>query len=171
MLRSLAGLRSCRSFAPVAVPREMISGIIEASRWAGSARNSQPWRFVAVTGTQTCETLSRLGGYAQHLARAPAVLVVIEPRTGGRDTQFDMGRVSQNIALAAAAFGLGSCVASFYPEANAVTAASIVGCDSGWLAQHAIAIGWPVSPQIPGRSAIPVGRLSVSDLLRWCDRP
>lgn len=171
VLRALAQSRSCRAFGPDAVPRDVVTRIIEASRWAGSARNSQPWRFAAVTGARTREALSRLGAYAQHLAGAPLVLVTLEPSPGGRDTPFDMGRVTQNITLAAGAFGLGSCVATFYPEENAAAAASITGFGSGWAARHAIAIGWPARPQFPGRPAIPAGRLPAGELLRWCDGP
>lgn len=163
----LRGSRSCRSFSPDPVPRELVERIVEAARWAGSARNAQPWRFAAVTGTSARESLSRLGAYAQHLAGAPLVLVLGEPSPGGRDTQFDLGRVTQNLTLAASDAGLGSCVATFYPSANAVTAATIAGFGSGWIARHALALGWPAPSSVTGRSAIPGGRLPVSELLLW----
>ena len=153
------------------MPRELVEQIIEASRWAGSARNAQPWRFAAVTGPRTREALSRLGAYAQHLAGAPVVLVLAEPVPGGRDTQFDLGRVTQNITLAAQSLGLGSCLATFYPSENAEAAASIAGFGPGWAARHALAVGWPAPAEVTGRPAIPGGRLPVSELLRWHDGP
>lgn len=173
VLRALAAARSCRSFAPDPVDRELVERIVGASRWAGSARNAQPWRFAAVTGAPARGRLSRLGSYAQHLAGAPVVLVLGEPVPGSRDTQFDLGRVTQNITLAAAELGLGSCVATFYPESNAASAAAVAGFGPGWLARHALALGWPapVSAAATGRAAIPGGRLPVRELLHWPESP
>lgn len=162
------GSRSCRSFDPAPVPRELVERIIGTARWAGSARNAQPWRFAAVTGASGRESLSRLGAYARHLAGAPLVLVLGEPSPGTRDTQFDLGRVTQNVTLAASDAGLGSCVATFYPEANASAAAAIAGFGDGWVARHALALGWPAPSAVAGRPAIPGGRLPVSELLHWC---
>jgi nitroreductase len=165
--------RSCRFFAPDPVDRALVERIIEAARWAGSARNAQPWRFAAVTGAGARGSLASLGAYAQHLAGAPLVLVLLEPSPGSRDTQFDLGRVAQNIALAASALGLGSCVATFYPGSNAESAAAVAGFGPDWTARHALALGWPASgsSMVTGRSAIPGGRLPVSELLRWHEGP
>lgn len=163
----LRGSRSCRFFSPDPVPRDLVESIVETARWAGSARNAQPWRFAAVTSAAARESLSRLGAYAQHLAGAPLVLVLLEPSPGTRDTQFDLGRVTQNLALAASDAGLGSCVATFYPSSNAEAAASVAGFGDGWVARHALAIGWPARSDLAGRPAIPGGRMPVSELLFW----
>lgn len=167
----MRGARSCRFFSPARVPRELVEQIIDAARWAGSARNAQPWRFAAVTGASARESLSRLGAYAQHLAGAPLVLVLGEPSPGTRDTEFDLGRVTQNIILAASGLGLGSCVATFYPSGNTLAAASVAGFGSGWAARHALALGWPapVPATVTGRPAIPGGRLPVRTLLHWVE--
>jgi len=41
--------RSIRKFLDKPVEKELISQILEAARWAPSAGNCQPWRFLAVT--------------------------------------------------------------------------------------------------------------------------
>jgi F420 biosynthesis protein FbiB-like protein len=44
----IAGRRSYKqAFAPDAVPKELIDRCIDLARWAPSAHNAQPWRFVA----------------------------------------------------------------------------------------------------------------------------
>lgn len=157
--------RAVRTFAPDPVPFSTVRELIDRARWTGSARNGQPWRFAAVRDPQLQDQLARLGDYAGLLRQAPAVLVLLSPAAEGRDTAFDLGRVAQSIMVAAAEAGLGSCVVSLYPEANADRAARLVGAEPGWSAHHAIAVG-RTGPAPRGRSAIPVGRRPTADLLR-----
>jgi nitroreductase len=164
-LRFLASLRSVRTFTADPVSRDQVEQIVDVARWTGSARNRQPWRFVAVSDQVVRRQLSELGSYAGHLATAPMVLVVLSEDNGRVDTEFDVGRVSQTICLAAHALGLGSCLATLYPQQNVAAAAAILGIRSPWLPRHAISLGRPRPVERMGPSAIPRGRLSVDQLL------
>jgi nitroreductase len=168
-LEFLASLRSVRAFTTDPVSREHVEQIIDAARWTGSARNRQPWRFIAVRDRDVQQRLSELGSYAQHLATAPLVLVVLSEDNGRSDTEFDSGRVSQTICLGAHALGLGSCLATLYPTQNVTAAAAVLGVESPWLPRHAISIGRPRPAERPGPSAIPRGRFAVDELLTYLD--
>jgi nitroreductase len=166
LLAFLRAPRATRTFAPRAVAAADVEAIVATARWAGSARNRQPWRFVLVTDEPTRERLSRLGAYAGHLAGAPAVLVLLSRDGDGLiDTEFDLGRVAQAVTLAAHALGLGSCVATLYPDENVAAAARLVDARVGWRPRLAISLGYPGEPAGGGRPAIPRGRLSVDELL------
>ncbi|MBF4162542.1 nitroreductase family protein [Nocardioides sp. CBS4Y-1] len=165
MRRSLAR-RAVRVFGDQPVQREVVTSIVDAARWTGSARNRQPWRFVAVYDPQVKAALARLGQYAAHLAAAPVVLVVLSPAETMLDTEFDVGRVVQSITTLAAASGLGSCPVSLYPEASSRAAADLVGGEPDWTARHAVALGHPGEPP-RGVSALPAGRLATTQLLRF----
>ena len=41
--------RSIRKYAARRVPKEILREILEAARWAPSAHNAQPWRFIVLT--------------------------------------------------------------------------------------------------------------------------
>jgi nitroreductase len=41
--------RSIRAYQDTPVPREKLEKILEAARLAPSARNTEPWHFIAVT--------------------------------------------------------------------------------------------------------------------------
>ena len=43
--------RSCRSFSPQPVSRELIEQILEAAVWAPSPLNAQPWQFIVITNS------------------------------------------------------------------------------------------------------------------------
>jgi hypothetical protein len=101
-LRSLIARGSVRSFGPEPVPRQVVQFLVDQARWTGSARNGQPWRFVAVYDQCVRAELARCGAYAGHLENAPVALVLLSPATHRYDTEFDLGRVAQSITLAAA---------------------------------------------------------------------
>lgn len=164
LIRTLNARPSVRSFIDRPVPSEVLMQIIEVARWTGSARNRQPWRFLAVCDRERLEQLGELGAYAQHIASAPCALVLLSADNGFQDTQFDLGKVSQTVTLAATALGLGSCLATIYPEANVTKAAQLLKVESGWLPHHAISLGYPGIP-ITGPRAIATGRLSTAELL------
>ncbi len=54
IIEAIRARRSIRSFKPDPVPREILEELLDACRWAPSARNAQPWRF-AVLGGRTFE--------------------------------------------------------------------------------------------------------------------
>ena len=166
-VRSLIARRSVRSFETNPVPGHVLQLLIDQARWTGSARNRQPWRFVAVYDQRIRTKLARLGAYAGHLETAPVVLLILSPTTQQRDTEFDIGRIAQSITLIAAERGLGCCITSLYPDDNALTAAEIVAADPGWSARHAIALGFPAPRPPVGRSTIPMGRQETTDILRF----
>lgn len=162
---SLKALRATRHYRPDQPPRALIEQMVDAARWTGSARNRQPWRFIAVTDPDTRTALSRCGAYAVHLATAPVVLVLASVENGFSDTIFDMGRVTQSLCLAAQDLGLGSCPTTFHPEPNISRVATLLSLPADWLPRHAIALGYPATT--PSPSAIPTGRLATTELLRW----
>lgn len=164
LIRSLTARPAVRSFTDRAVPAEMLEQIADTARWTGSARNRQPWRFIAVRDKAHLEKLSALGAYAQHIASAPCALVLLSADNGFQDTQFDLGKVSQTAILAATALGLGSCLATIYPEDNVERAAQLLRVEAGWLPHHAISIGYP-GTQMKGMRAIASGRLPLAELL------
>lgn len=158
------GPRATRRFTDEPVPRGQIEQIVDAARWTGSARNRQPWRFVAVTDPLLRRRLAGLGRYAAHLAGAPTALVLLSDTAAGSDTEFDLGRVCQALVLAADIAGLGSCPVTLHPDDNAIAAARAVGAAEPWRAHYVLALGYP-APVLAGRSAVPTGRRSVAELL------
>lgn len=51
--------RSTRLFKQAPVPREMVHRILEAGRFAPSAGNCQPWKFVVITSKETIQEIER----------------------------------------------------------------------------------------------------------------
>lgn len=60
MLAAIQDRRSIRKYKSAPVPRKMIEEIIQAGILAPSAKNRQPWRFIAVSGESKKSALSAM---------------------------------------------------------------------------------------------------------------
>ncbi|HET7036024.1 MAG TPA: nitroreductase family protein [Thermomicrobiaceae bacterium] len=169
----LRSLRAVRRYGPEPVPAGVLRAILEDARWTGSSKNEQPWQLLVVRERAMLQQLAQLGTYAGHLAGAPLALVLLMERQPGR--AFDAGRLAQTIMTAAWGHGLGSCIASLYPEANERRARELLGVPDDLSADTAIALGYPESPAartLAGglanvRAIVPAGRMPLRELVSW----
>jgi nitroreductase len=167
----LRGVRSVRRFSTRSIGGEVLLEILDVARWTGSSKNTQPWHLIVVRDAKTLAALATCGPFAGHLAGANAAIVLV---MDGANLRFDEGRLAQNVMLAAWAYGVGSCIASLYPEANNQRARDLLGIpDKRWI-HTAISLGYPaderalrLSADRAGLSMVPIGRQQVSDLVSW----
>jgi len=167
----LRSSRSVRRFSTQSVTGEVLLDILDVARWTGSSKNTQPWHLIAIRDVQTLATLATCGPFAGHLAGANAAVVLVM-EDGNR--RFDEGRLAQNVMLAAWAHGVGSCIASLYPEANNQRARDLLGIPPTRWVQTAISLGYPaderalrLSADRTGLPTVPIGRQELSDLVSW----
>ena len=59
IFRTIKGRRSVRSFLEKEVSDSVLEKILDAARWAPSAHNSQPWRFIVVKDIKTKQVLAK----------------------------------------------------------------------------------------------------------------
>lgn len=140
---------SPRAFTGEAISESELLTIIEAGRWAPSAYNVQPWRFIyARSGTPAWETLfSTLNPFNQSWAkRASALIVVVSANNtvaGGESKpnlshEFDTGAAWGFLALQTSLLGW---------HAHAMTgidkelARASLGVPEGYTVEAAVAIG------------------------------
>ena len=138
----IRSLRAVRRYAPRPIEAEAMERIVEAARWTGSAKNRQPWSLVIVERPETLAELATCGTYAGHLAGAAAAIVlVMDPAELA--AQYDAGRLSQNIMLAAWAQGIGSCIAFLFPEDQHQRARDLLGVPANRESWMVLALGYP----------------------------
>ena len=105
---------SPRAFSDQAVSEEQVLTLLEAARWAPSASNLQPWRFIyAIKGEPEFDTLlSLLIPFNEGWAKNAGALVFITSVTsfdGQRQNltnSFDAGAAWMSLALQAQSMGL-----------------------------------------------------------------
>jgi nitroreductase len=133
--------RSVRKFKKDAIEEESLRKVLEAGRWAPSAGNCQPWRFLVVTAPQikakiasNCTSFSkehwkkfpparakylaaRGGSWDKSFMRDVPILVVVfyelPENIRGELVLGSVWMAVENMLLAATDEGLGSCVYTF----------------------------------------------------------
>ncbi len=144
VLEAIKTMRAVRQYTEKPLPDEIVTSILQAGRWAGSAKNVQPWKFIVVKKRETLDSLAQCGSYASHLKEAPCAIVVVTDPLGR--PEFDSGRAVQNMMLAAWGEGVGSCIASMHREAEAK---AVLGIPENMKLQQVIAFGFPLEGVIP----------------------
>lgn len=108
VFRCILERRSIRSYEERQIPEEVLKRILEASRWAPSASNRQPWEFIIIRDRRLLEEISTHAIYGSFISRAPiAIAVVTNPAT--KWYVIDGSGAVQNMALAAWEMGIGTC--------------------------------------------------------------
>jgi nitroreductase len=155
--------RAVRQFRDEQLPADIVHQILEAGRLSGSAKNRQPWYFVAVQDRHTLEALSTCGAYAGHLAGAAlGVALVVEDPFERLTVPFDLGRTTQNMMLTAWALGVGSVMATIYRPDKA---REILGVPAEYTIPWCISFGYPAEPQ--NRPPRKGGRRGTDEVIRW----
>ena len=100
-LEAIKGRRSIRKYRSKAIPDEVLNQVLEAGRWAPSASNFQPWKFVVMRDDKVKKELARTATYGSFLTDAPvAIAVVIDPWSSNHPVE-DGAAATQNMLLAA----------------------------------------------------------------------
>ncbi|GIU92829.1 MAG: nitroreductase [Acidimicrobiia bacterium] len=158
---ALKRLRVVRHFRPEPVPDEVVEAILDAARWTGSAKNRQDWRFVVITDPDQIARLAECGDFTEPMRRAPLVIAVVGLPGS---YEWDLGRVSQTIMLAAAALGVGSVPQTMHRHD---CARRVLGVPDDHWCRVVIALGYPDrEAEASARAASPFrGRLPLSELV------
>ncbi len=136
--------RAVRSFTDQSLPENVVRDILNAGRRAQSAKNMQPWHFIAVQDRARLTSLSELGTYAGHLAGAALGVIILTPHPDQRwSIMFDAGQAAAYMQLAGWAHGIGSCPATIYePE----KARQLLGFPEDLHVRAALSFGYPADP-------------------------
>ncbi|MGL4332338.1 MAG: nitroreductase family protein [Bacteroidales bacterium] len=125
--------QSDRAFDPNrSVEKEKLHRILEDARFAPSACNAQPWKFIivedeAIRHQVADATSNRLLTINHFTKQAPIHLIIVEEPANFSSSigsffkkkhfpHIDIGIVAEHICLAAAEEGLGSCMIGWFDE-------------------------------------------------------
>jgi nitroreductase len=117
--------RSIRAYQDKPVPREKLEKILEAGRLAPSAKNLEPWHFIAVTNAAKRKVLSK-GMFAKFVAESPAVIVACGDKEASPDWYaIDVALAVENMVLTAVSEGLSTCCVGSFNEKEVKAAVGV----------------------------------------------
>jgi nitroreductase len=156
---AIVSKRDTRRFTAEPVGDEDLQRVLQAGRMAGSAKNQQLNRIVVVTDAEDRKALAGCGKFSDWIASAPVALVIVVPTEGGR--AFDIGRMAQNMMVAAHSLGLASCPVTFH-DPDCVR--RLMGFPEDHEAPMGVGIGHPAPPEEKKESA---PRIPIDELVDW----
>ena len=155
--------RAIRQFLDRPLPDEAARAILNAGRRAQSAKNTQPWHFIALRDKATLKALSEMGTWAGHLAGAALGVVIATPNPAERwSIMFDAGQSAAYMQLAAWELGIGSCLATIYESEQA---RALLGVPAELHLNVALSFGYPASDQTRPPVVKKGGRRSFEDVI------
>ena len=150
--------RSIRSYTRQPVASEVIEEIIDCARMAPSAMNEQPWDFIVVKNRETLKSIPQMLGHAEFISAAAFAVFVI-----ARETAYaveDCCAATENMLIAGAAHGLGSCWVAGTKQAYGPAVVKAFGAPEDRQLISIVSFGYATEePQVEKRS--------LRDLIHW----
>ncbi len=125
-IKTLKSLRQSRIFDGSAIKEDDLNQILEVARWTGSSRNSQPWQLIVVDDREQLKRLANVRELNQWMENAAMALAIVMPEGSTVATQYDEGRLSERVMLAADVLGYGSGTAWFTKDEEISAAKEIL---------------------------------------------
>jgi len=147
--------KSVRNFTGQKVSKDTLDILMKAGMAAPSARNKQPWAFVAISERAVLDSLAVGLPYAQMLLKAGGAIVVCaipEQANDGKEEYavIDCSCVSQNILLAAEAIGLGAVWTAVYPNDEREShVRKVLNIPDNIIPLNLIPVGYPTGEDQP----------------------
>jgi nitroreductase len=122
VLPEIAYRVSVRDFGPETVPDDVLERVLEAGRLAPSAKNRQPWRFIAVRDPEKRKLLEQASFGQEHVGAAPVIIACCSTNTeyrmpnGQLSYPIDITLAASFMMLQAVREGLGTCIVTTYDE-------------------------------------------------------
>jgi nitroreductase len=172
LTREMRRVRQARQYRPDPVPDDVIEELLQVARWTGSSRNSQPWRFIAITDKEQLRRISQIRPPIAWVADAPLAIAIVLDGVNATTEAFDEGRVSERLLIAARVLGLGGGTAWFGDDSQRAEGKRILGIPAELAAHSVVTIGYPTTTVDPRPTRAAGGRKPLSELVsrdRWSE--
>jgi len=160
-LEAIKNRKSIRNYKDRPIPKDMLQELVDAARFAPSARGVQAWEFVIVTNPETLKKLGGLIENARFISSAKACVAVFSG-----DTKYyleDGCAATENILIAAAALGIGSCWVAGDKKPYCGEVAGLLSAPDSLKLVSLIALGYPEDKNIP----VVIKKRDLGELTHW----
>jgi len=152
---------SIRVYKDKPIPKDTLEKIVDAARFAPTARNVQPWEFVVITKPETLKKIAELAENGRFIALGQACIAVF-----CSDTKYyleDGCAATENILLAATALGIGSCWVAGDKKPYCQAVSDLLNVPAAFKLVSLIALGYPESE----KSFRIVDKRSLKEVILW----
>ena len=153
--------RSIREYKDKTIPKDILEKIVEAARFAPTARNVQPWEFIVITKPETLKKIAELAENGRFVAEARACIAIF-----CSDTKYyleDGCAATENLLLAATAQGIASCWVAGDKKPYCSQISNLLNAPAALKLVSLIALGYPTSE----KAFRTIDKRSLSDVIHW----
>lgn len=145
-LEAIKKRRSIREYSDKPITKEALEKIVDAGRFATTARDAQPWEFIVITDTSTLKRIAEIAKNGNFISGAQAGIAVY-----CSDTKYyleDGCAATENMLLAATELGIGSCwiAGDKKPYCNDIN--NLLHVPSAFKLVSLISLGYPESENL-----------------------
>ncbi len=154
--------RSIREFADKPIAKEVLENIVDAARFAPTARNVQPWEFVVVVDKNNLKKVAAATEHGKFIAGCGACIIIFS-----QDTKYfleDCSAATQNVLLAVRALGIGSCWVAGDKKAYAKDINALLGVPDNFKLVSLVGLGYPLNDKVFRE---PPEKRSVKEITHW----
>ena len=153
--------RSVREYTDKPIAKEALNSIVDAARFAPTARGVQPWEFIVITKQETLKKIGETAENGKFVAGAAACIAVF-----CLDTKYyleDGCAATENMLIAATDLGIGSCwvAGDKKPYCNRIS--ELLNVPASFKLVSLIALGYPES----GKAAGITQKRGLSEVIHW----
>jgi nitroreductase len=123
LMEAIRARRSVRSYKPDTVEPDKLDLVLEAARLAPSWKNQQCWNFIVIENKDIIQKVVDLSSPKQSWIKAAPALIIVcgNPEASGKRNNMDYyladaALAFENLMLAAASLGLGTCWIGVFDE-------------------------------------------------------
>ncbi len=162
--RTIQAKRAIRHYLDKPIAEEDVRHILNAGRLSQSAKNLQPWHFVAIQDRERLRKLAAMGKFSPFIGEAALGVVILTSDPAERfQILFDAGQTAAYMQLAAWEMGIGSCLTTSY---NREGVRELLGFPEDIHVRIAIGFGYP-DPDRPRNTSSSQGRRPFEDVVHW----
>ena len=155
VIQNIMTRTSVRKFTDRAIASDTLEQLVKCGMAAPTAVNKQPWAFVVVTDRVVLDSLENVHPWA-NLKTATAAIIVCgdyEKKLEGEAGEYwvqDCSAATENILLAAHAYGLGAVWCGVYPTTERIAGVRrVLDLPSTIMPLNIITMGYPATANEP----------------------
>jgi len=150
---------SIRKYKPLPVEPAILTDLVDCGRLAPSGYNRQPWTFVVVTDQTIRSRLAAAATSGRFIQDAGACIAVF-CRVGTQTWLEDACAATENLIIAAQAYGLGTCWVNVFQKPDSEAIKKILDCPADQELMTLLAVGYPDEKRTTRKK-------SLDEVIRW----
>ncbi|MFH0886538.1 MAG: nitroreductase family protein [bacterium] len=153
--------RSIREYSDDPISKETLEQIIDAARYAPTARGLEPWEFVVITDIDTLKEIAHFTDHGKFISDAKACIAVF-----CQDTKYyleDGSAATTNILNASAMLGVGSCWVAGDKKDYCGKVAELLAVPKSYKLISLIPLGYPRS----ANELTPKNKRTLKEITHW----